>query len=170
MKPKFLDKRNCHALLPIGHGLSMLQRLEECLCQINDKPGEFHGMLDKLVEHNKTSSNKKHGSERLLNIPMDIAQGLFLVEKEINTQARDRPYPGPAQLHTVLEYGNGTVWKTLVPLQYLLKGWGDANAGHQCYIHSVSKNVPRMGTVQQFVSRQFSDNDSFYYVGLTSRN
>lgn len=127
-------------------------------------------MLDKLVEHNKTSSNKKHGSERLLNIPMDIAQGLFLVEKEINTQARDRPYPGPAQLHTVLEYGNGTVWKTLVPLQYLLKGWGDANAGHQCYIHSVSKNVPRMGTVQQFVSRQFSDNDSFYYVGLTSRN
>jgi len=112
----------------------------------------------------------KHGSDRLLNVQVDIAQGLFPVEKAINTQVRDRPYPGPAQLHTVLEYGDGTVWKTLVPLQYLLKGWGDANAGHQCYVHSIAKNVPRTGTVQQLVSRQMRDEDTYYYVGITGRN
>ncbi|HEB58004.1 MAG TPA: hypothetical protein ENJ01_02165 [Gammaproteobacteria bacterium] len=170
MKTKFLDKRNCHALLPPGHGLPMLQRLEECLYQINDRPGEFSDLFDKLIEHNKETLNKKHGSERLLNVPLDIAQGLFLVQKEINTQARDRPYAGPVQLHTVLEYGDGTVWKTVIPIQYLLKGWGDANAGHQCYVHAISKNVPRIGTVQQLISRQLSNSDSFYYVGITARN
>jgi len=170
MNLKFLDKRNCHALLPTGHGLSMLQRLDECLRQVNDKPGRYHGLFDKLIEHNKSTIHMAHGSERLLNVQIDIAQGLLLVEKAINTQVRDRPYPGPAQLHTVLEYEDGTVWKTLVPLQYLLKRWGNANVGHQCYVHTISKNVSKTGTVHQLVSRQMSDEDTYYYVGITGRN
>jgi hypothetical protein len=170
MKPKYLDKYNCHALLPMGHGLPMLQRLDNCLCQINDMPGKYRGLIDKLIEHNKSTINKRRGSERLLNNQIDIAQGLYVVEKEIKTEVRDRPYPGPAQLHTVVEYEGGTAWKTLVPLQYLLKGWGDANSGHQCYVHSISKNVPRIGSVDQLLSRQMSDEDTHYYVGITSRN
>lgn len=154
----------------MGHGLPMLQRLDNCLCHINDMPGKYHGLIDKLIEHNKSTINKRHGSERLLNIQIDIAQGLFLVEKGIKTEVRDRPYPGPAQLHTVLEYEDGTVWKTLVPLQYLLKGWGDANSEHQCYVHSIAKNVPKIGSIDQFLSRQMSDEDTHYYVGITSRN
>ncbi|HKI60586.1 MAG TPA: GIY-YIG nuclease family protein, partial [Mariprofundaceae bacterium] len=143
---------------------------DECLRQVNDIPGRNHGLFDKLIKHNKSTKNMTHSSKRLLNIQMDIAQGLFLVEKTINTQVRDRPFPGPAQLHTVLEYGDGTVWKTLVPLQYLLKEWGDANTGYQCYVHSISKNLPKTETVHQFVSRQMSDEDTYYYVGITGRN
>ncbi len=170
MKPKFLDKRNCHALLPMGHGLPMVQRLDICLCQINDSPGQYRGLIDRLIEHNKSTINKCRGSERLLNIQIDIAQGLYVAEKEIKTEARDRPYPGPAQLHTVIEYEGGVAWKTLVPLQYLLKGWGDANSEHQCYIHSISKNVPRIASIDHFLSRQMLDEDTYYYVGITSRN
>lgn len=170
MKPKFLDKRNCHALLPMGHGLPILQRLDICLCELNDKPGQYRGLFSKLVEHNKNTIGKRLSSERLLNIQIDIAQGLYPAEKAIKTEVRDRPYPGPAQLHTVIEYENGNAWKTLVPLQYLLKGWGDANAGHQCYVHSISKNVPKKGTVGQLLSCQMSDEDTFYYVGITGRN
>ncbi len=95
---------------------------------------------------------------------------MYLVEKAVKTEARDRPYPGPVQVHTVIEYENGNAWKTLVPLQFLLKGWGDANAGHQCYVHSISKNVPKTGTVDQLLSRQMTDEDTYYYVGITGRN
>lgn len=85
MKTKFLDKRNCHALLPMGHGLPMLQRLDYCLSQINDKPGKYRGLIDRLIEHNENTISKRRGSERLLNIPIDIAQGLYVVEKGIKT-------------------------------------------------------------------------------------
>lgn len=170
MKPRFLDKRNCHALLPMGHGLPMLQRLDNCLCQINDKPGKYLGLLDKLINHNVSTINKKPSSGRLLNIQLDIAQGLYLVEKEIKTEVRERPFPGPALLHTVVEYEDGMVWKTLVPLQFLLKGWGDANSEHQCYVHTITKNLPRAARIDQFLTRQMSDEDTYYYVGITSRN
>ncbi|MEQ8288528.1 MAG: hypothetical protein RIB78_02270 [Gammaproteobacteria bacterium] len=170
MKPNYLDKKNCHALLPKQHGLPMLQRLENCLSEINEKPGIYHGLIDKLIKQNKSTANKRHGSERLLNIPIDIAQGLYVVKKEINTEVRSRPYPGPAQLHTVIDYEGDTVWKTLVPLQFLLKGWGDANSGHQCYVHSISKNVPRIASIDQFLSRLKKDEDTYYYVGITGRN
>lgn len=170
MKPKLLDKRNCHALLPMGHGLPMLQRLEHCLGQINDRPGKYRGLIDKLINHNKGTINTKLSAKRLLNIQIDIAQGLNLVEKGIKTEVRERPYPGPAQLHTVVEYEGGTAWKTLVPLQYLLKGWGDANSEHQCYVHSISKNMRRVGSIDQFLARQMCDEDTYYYVGITSRN
>ena len=88
----------------MGHGLPMVQRLDICLYQINDSPGQYRGLIDRLIEHNKRTINKCRGSERLLNIQVDIAQGLYVAEKEIKTEARDRPYPGPAQLHTVIEY------------------------------------------------------------------
>lgn len=170
MKPRFLDKRNCHALLPMGHGLPMLQRLDHCLCQINDKTEQYQGLIDKLIDHNENTLNKKRGSERLLNIQLDIAQALYVVEKGINTQVRDKPFPGPAYLHTVIEYEGGMTWKTIVPLQFLLKKWGDANSGHQGYLHTISKNVPRKERVEEFISRQMSDEDTYYYVGITSRN
>ena len=170
MKPRYLDKRNCHALLPNSYGLSMLQRLDECLSQINDTHGEYFGLFDKLIEHNQKTINKKVASDRLLNVKLDIAQALYPDEKAINTQVRDRPYPGPVQLHTVIEFEGGTAWKTLVPLQYLLKGWGDASAGHQCYVHAISKNMPRVSNISQFIERQMSDEDTYYYVGITGRN
>ncbi|MET0014361.1 MAG: hypothetical protein ABW088_11965 [Sedimenticola sp.] len=146
------------------------KRLDHALCQINDKPGEYYGLIDILIEHNKSTINKGRGTERLLNIQIDIAQGLYVFEKGIKTEVRDRPYPGPAQLHTVIEYEDGNAWKTLVPLQFLLKGWGDANSEHQCYVHSISKNVPRRGTVDQLLAHNMSDEDTYYYVGIASRN
>jgi len=154
----------------MGHGLPMLKQLDNCLSGINDEQGEYCGLIDRLVEHNKRTFNKGCGSGRLLDVRIDVAQALYVLDKGINTQVRDRPYLGPAQLHTIVQYEGGIGWKTLVPLQYLLKGWGDANSGHQCYVHSISKDLPQKGSVDQLLSRMMSDEDSFYYVGITSRN
>lgn len=170
MKLRFLDKRNCHTLLPATHGLPVLQRLDECLRSINDEQGPHHGLVEKLIRHNEQTLEKERGERRLLGIPLDIAQGLNIAERAVHTQSRERPLPGPAWLHTIIDYEDGNSWKTIVPLQFLLKGWGDADTGHQCYLHTIARNTPRFGSVDQLLARNLSDKDTYYYVGITGRN
>ena len=170
MKSRFLDKRNCHALLPMGHGLPTLQRLEECLRQINDKQGAYRGLIDKLIRQNKDTIHKARGAQRLLPIHIDIAQGLNISERSVRTEVREMPRRDPVLLHTFIEPEEGVSWKTMIPLQFLLKGWGDANAGHQCYVHSISKGLPRIGSIEQMMALQQRDDNSYYYVGITGRN
>jgi len=170
MKLWYLDIKSCHALLPPGHGLPLSRRLEEYLQQINSKEGKLNGLIDVLIRRNEKTKNMKHGSERLCNSPLDIAQASNIEKRTINTQAIERLWPGPARLHTVMEYNNGIVWKTIVPLQFLLKGWGDASRGHQCYIHTISHNMSQIKRIDDFKAIREADKDSYYYVGITGRN
>jgi hypothetical protein len=162
MKSRFLDIRNCHELLPKAHGLPMMASLDEYLERINNKEGSQYGSIDSLIRQNEKTLNQKIGSKRFCNSPIDIAQGLSIEKGGVITRAKLRNYPGPAQLHTLFRYENGMTHKTLIPLQYLLKGWGDAGKGYQCYIHSISDNVNSI--------INFTDTDSYYYVGITGRN
>jgi len=171
VKLKYLEAKNCHALLPPGHGLPLARHLEECLHQINNKQGKLNGVIDVLIRRNEKTRNMTHGSERLCNSPLDIAQGSNVEKRTvINTRAIERIWPGPARLHMVMEYNNGIVWKTIVPLQFLLKGWGDANRGHQCYIHTISHNMSQIKRIDDFKAIREADKDSYYYVGITGRN
>jgi len=170
MKSRFLDTRNCHALLPSGYGLPTIQRLEECLCQINDHGQQYHGLIDGLIEHNKKTLNKSVGVRRLKPVPIDIAQGINVNERTIHTQALQRPEKSPLLLNMIFDYEVHTSWKIILPLQYLLKGWGDANHGHQCYVHTIARNMPKVGTVQQLIQREADQSDNYNYVGITGRN
>ena len=170
MKSRFLDVRNCHALLPLGHGLPLAQRLDECLRQINEKHGALRGSIDKLLEHNEKTSNRTCGSQRYCNSPIEIAQLSYLSNGAVNTRAIERPEIGPAKLHTVLVYENGVTWRTIVPLQFLLKGWGDANNGHQCYVHTIAHNLSQVDSIEKLQARRQMDSDEYYYVGITGRN
>jgi len=170
MKSRFLDTRNCHALLPSCSGLPIAQRLDECLRQINDHNKPFYGLVDELVEHNKKTINNSVGVRRLRPVPIDIAQGVNINERTINTQVLVRPEKAPLLLNIILDYGYQTSWKAILPLQYLLKGWGDANRGHQCYVHTIARNMHRVGTVQQLIQREADQSDNYNYVGITGRN
>ena len=170
MKSRFLDIRNCHALLPNEQGLPLAQRLEECLRQINDKHDRLRGSIDRMIEHNEKTRHKSRGSERYCDSPIEIAQVSEIPSRTINTQAIVGPAGGPSKLHTAFEYENGMIWKTIIPLQYLLKGWGDANRGHQCYVHTISHNLNRVTNLQSLRDRAGADIDDFYYVGITGRN
>ena len=134
MKLNFLDVRNCHALLPPPNGLPLIRRLDECLHGINSKDGELLRSIDALIKQNKNTINRSYGSQRLCNSPIEIAQNSDVPNKAVRTQGINRTWPGPAKLHTLQFYENQLVWKTIVPLQFLLKGWGDARDGYQCYI------------------------------------
>ena len=136
MKTRFLDVRNCHALLPQRHGLSLVQHLEDCLREINDRNGPLKGAIDRLIKHNEKTRIRFRGSQRFLDSSIEVSQAAYIAARLINTQAMEGPIKGPAKFHTNIVSEDGTYWKTIIPLQFLLKGWGDANDGHQCYVHT----------------------------------
>ena len=153
--------------------MPMLQRLEECLSQINDKHTKYHAMIDKMIEHNKKTINKQNGSERYYDSTIEIGQSIDVESRTINTRAIERREVGPAKLHIILNYENGTTWKVILPLQFLLKSWGGANSGYQCYVHTIMHNFPRFirpDQAQRVLEDKFNDKDQFYYVGITGRN
>lgn len=161
VKSRVLDIRNCHALLPQGHVLQVINRLDECLRQI---------IIDRLVRHNLNTENRQRGSERYHPSPVDVGLGLDVARRTIQTLAFERPGDSLAKLHLVLDRNDGLTWKVIVPLQFLLKGWGDANSGYQGYVHTVAHRMKRGGTMNEFLARQATDKDDYYYVGITKRN
>lgn len=170
MKTRFLDPRNCHALMPSGHGLALIQRLEVCLSQINDSNGPLRGSIDLLINRNQNTAAQSYGSDRLVASAVAVAQAADVESGWINTRAEPSPFPGPAYLHTIQAYGSGLSWKSIIPLQFLLKGWGDANSGHQCYLHTIAQNLAKVKTSKDWLERMQADSDEYYYVGITGRN
>jgi len=150
--------------------LPLAQRLDECLRQINDKHGALRGSIDKLVEHNEKTRNRTRGSQRYCDSSIEISQISYFANRVVNTRAIEGPGSGPAKLHTMLVYENGITWKTIVPLQFLLKGWGDANSGHQCYIHTIAHKLEQIDSLEKWQARRQADSDEYYYVGITGRN
>jgi hypothetical protein len=170
VKAKFLDPHNCYSLLPPSRGLPVLKQLDECLQGINSKPGILNGSIDALIRQNQKTINTLAGSKRLIRSPIEIGQKSFYETHEINTQALAKRFPGPALYHTVLGYENGMAHKTIVPLQFLLKGWGDASRGYQGYVHTITENARQFGTLQDLFAFNMRASGTYYYVGITSRN
>jgi len=172
MKFKYLDERNCRALLPQVHGLPIARILDEYLrTQINK---EMPGLIKSLIQHNEKTSHLKRGSQRLRNSPVEIALIYNLDKSEINVQSIPQPMNYPSNFHIVLDYEHKFSWKSIIPLQFLLKGWGDANRGHQCYFHTISKFESQKVSPAEMHSAMYSaeaDASIHYpYVGITGRN
>ena len=148
----------------------MIQQLDVCLQKINDTPGDKQGSIDALIQHNERTLNYSNGSKRLCSSPIEIAQRSIVANRDIQTQAITRPAIFPASLHINMVFENETTWKTIIPLQFLLKGWGDANSGHQCYVHTISHNVNQIQSFNDLTARWEADSDDYYYVGITGRN
>jgi len=167
MKLKYLDAKNCHELLPKSHGLPVIRRLDECLIGINESSG---GAIESLIKQNEKSINQNVGMKRLINSPFEIAQKSDLPNKSVHTRAIQRLWASPAYLHRLQLYENQLNWKTIVPLQFLLKGWGDAGSGHQCYIHSITHNMDQKKGFTPWDEPQDGNADNYNYVGITGRN
>lgn len=170
MSRRYLDIRNCKALLPSLDGLPVLERLEECLIGINDQPGPFQGLFDKLLKHNKKTANQRYSSMRYFMCPLDIAQVLYFDHGLVNTKATPIPDKSPVRLHLAFESTNNMGWKITIPLQYLMKKWGDANEGYQGYVHTICHNWKMHGTNEEILNRASTSDGDYYYAGITGRN
>ena len=170
MKAKYLDIRNCHALMPGIRGVPFISNLEASLKTINERPGPTRGMIDTLIDANTKSIGRPVSSKRLAYSPLHISQSLIESKKEAETTFGLLRIALPPSLHTTIIFANGVSWKTLIPLQFLLKGWGDASAGYQGYMHSIARNMENTKTPESYRARLEAQEDEYYYVGITSRN
>jgi hypothetical protein len=170
MKAKFLDLHNCYSLLPPVGRLPTFAQLDECLQGMNTRPGVLAGVIDKLIKQNERTVSVTTSSDRLMACQLEIAQKSDFENRSVNTRAVERLLAGPALYHSVVGYQNGMVHKRIVPLQFLLKGWGDATKGFQGYVHTISENVSRSVSSEDILRLNFRDSESYYYVGITGRN
>ena len=91
---------------------------------MNEQPGPYHGLIDKLIKHNKKTAKLSYGSQRYLPSAIDIAQGLDFDTRVVRTHADQRPGNDPVRLHLIFENTPNIGWKIILPLQPLLKKLG----------------------------------------------
>ncbi|TVQ39181.1 MAG: hypothetical protein EA384_07195 [Spirochaetaceae bacterium] len=159
-------------MLPPLPKLRLVQLIDEYLArEINDKRGKFFGSVDELIRKNEDTIGRRLASKRLrLDLPIQIAVVLTVASNTVDVRSTWELIEAPARLHVGVKFPNGVYWRSIVPLQYLLKGWGNANAGHQCYVHSISTNVSQIKSWEDLKKREENSTDDYHYVGITGRN
>jgi hypothetical protein len=171
MKYRFVDAHNCDCLLPPRREISIARILDQYLGrEVNDVAGEMNGCVDRLIQHNQRTAGKQRGPLRLCNSPIEIVMVFDIAKKDAKVSGYQRPTKDKARFHTVFKFENGVTWKTVIPLQFLLKGWGDANRGHQCYVHTIAHNISEVRSYEDMVAREEDGHQDFPYVGITGRN
>jgi len=164
---KFLDFNNCQALLA-NISKDEIKALDEHMQMLN-KSGTTKHAFSKMVEHNKKTVGAATSDERLFQ----GRPGSIIIHPGADTLFHDmvldkNDYPeGPygrtfkISLQTGGRSSQGSEQRVLmlrIPIQFLMKGWGDANVGHQGYSHSL---VQLEDHTQRLAST---------YIGITGRN
>jgi hypothetical protein len=158
------------ALLPSHIGVPLVRKIDNYLDLINTKDEKNRGVVDKLIKYNEKTQGKRYGSSRYYNYNIDLSIITDLSKGAFHSITFDRPDTGPIKLHLTFLYQDGTNWKIILPLQFLLKGWGDANDGYQCYVHVIKENIDRDMEINLNTPPRNLSNNEFYYAGITGRN
>lgn len=175
MKFKHLSIQNCRALLPGLLDTHFLREFDYTL-EVIDTSGDHMGAITKAKRRNEATQGKKPWDRQFM-YDIDICPTLDFQKNEIEWRIQDY-YAEPGQARTgvnkrilamfSLVYKDGNRWTFKVPLQYLLKGWGDAIDGYQGYYHCVKLR----GMKDLFGDVVPPDGDFIEkcYSGITKRN
>jgi len=183
---RFLDRQNALALLPIP--VDCLAEIDEALDAVNKgQSGGIPGSIEHLVQINKRTrfSSKSWGRLKqgaALNFAVSYSFITFENEDSgtyaLSFNAFRHNSPQSPMLMVGLDRCSGARPADLqnpgdtyvvsrrvvsVPLQCVIKGWGDATRGHMIYEHDIAP----MDFAQEELGEQFK---AARYVGLTSRN
>lgn len=175
MKFKYISVSNCRFLLPGLFDIRILSEFDSYLGEVNNfKP--HRGVIKRLIQINELTRAKKPWG-RFLDYDIDVCFDMNLQTKVPQFRIQDY-YAFPEGARTEVDrkingmfsliYEDGTRWTFKIPLQYLVKGWGDANDGHQCYVHCIKLSV----ITEMFGEAATSDFKVIEkcYSGITRRN
>lgn len=175
MKFKHINVSNCRFLLPELLDMRVLRDFDWYLEEV-DNSNEHNGVVGKLIQKNQITQGEKPW-DRFLNYDIDVCFDMNFQTKVPQWRLQDY-YAFPEGARTGIDrkingmfsliYGDGTRWTFKIPLQYLLKGWGDANDGHQCYSHCIKLS----GITDMFGEAVMSESKVIEkcYSGITKRN
>lgn len=183
---QFLDRENALALLPIP--LECLAEIDDALGKLNSgERGGIVGSIETLLHINKRTrfNTKSWGRLKQGAALKFVASYAFITfEKEdsdeyvFSFEATHHNSPQAPMLMVSLDRCAGTRPTDLknpgdtyvvsrrvisIPLQCVIKNWGDASRGHMIYEHHISP----MDHSQEQLGEQFK---AARYIGLTSRN
>lgn len=182
----FLDRENALALLPIP--ADCLQEIDDALIKLNE--GERDGIvgaIDRLVQINKrTRFNTKSWGRLMQGALLKFAASYTFITFEqedtddyvFSFEAIRHNTPQAPMLMVSFDRCSGSRPTDLqkpgdtyvvsrrvisIPLQCVIKNWGDASKDHMIYEHDISP----MDHAQDQLGEQFK---AARYIGLTSRN
>ena len=139
MKFKFLDSRNCNSLLPLIPTIQVLRMLDEYLEKhANSSDSKKNGAVVLLIAANERMNNRVSCFRRLGNSPINVLMDYNVETRAVKFQGIKGAKAGNAEFQMLFRFPEGITWCFCIPLQFILKGWGDAEAGRMAYIHSVS--------------------------------
>lgn len=172
----FLDVRAVHSLLgPLPYGkigslpLQLLYfQLDAFLRKAAENYSPAVGTIpSRLLEHNRTRS-KNNGRCDFLSIDADVVFTYDAVTKHTdmtfkayfeNPGYERPPHEQRVVLHILVKDSDGTQRSISIPLQALMQHFGNPDAGHQGYCHTIV-----------FHDDQGSPIEEWRYIGVTSRN
>jgi hypothetical protein len=165
---EYVNLRALHRLIgkhyPLGVNRlgTSIERFLQHLVQTGDRLPHL------LLEHN-LSGKRDHSISEFAHVDADIALELDVKSSHLTMDLRDyRVHTQFAReesekrvvLHILMKYEDGTNWTIHLPLQALMKGFGDVEEGYMCYAHTIDL-LDTTGNVIQ---------DGKVYCGITSRN
>lgn len=181
---KFIDEKNTLAILPIP--LRCVKELDSMLIAINNgERGGKTGSISTLIKVNKKNRYSKRSMKRLASskhVDLGITYNFMLFDQQedhnnygFSYEAWSHGTPQAPMLMLSFDRISGSPPSgTLelnpeqyvlsrrivsIPLQCILKGWGNAEKGYMIYEHNLS--------AMDHANPQFK---SISYIGLTSRN
>lgn len=159
---------------------SFAKNLDSWLTTINDHPNAYSkeekGIPDRLLAHNLRK--KRRPNFDLLNIDVNVIHSIDLESQRSTTsiQLRFKDAPNKRRkedqrvvLHIQIKYPESTQWLISLPLQAVMKGWGDVEDGYMGYSHSIclfdENGIPLSGETEDGIPLH-----QHFYYGVTSRN
>lgn len=183
---QFLDRENALALLPIPS--ECLPEIDDALIKLNEgQRGGIVGTIDRLVQINKrTRFNTKSWGRLKQGAVLNFAVSYKFITFELEDtgdyvfsfETFRHNSPQAPMLMVSFDRCSGARPADLqkpgdtyvvsrrvisVPLQCLIKNWGDATKDHMVYEHDIAP----MDHAQEQLGEQFK---AARYIGLTSRN
>lgn len=175
MKFKHISVNNCRFLLPGFFDIRILRDFDLFLQELSETI-EHRGLADKLIKQNQVTQGKKTW-DRFLNYDIEVCYEMDFRTNVAKLRVQDY-YAFPEGSRSGFDrkinsmfsmiHKDGTRWTFKIPLQFLLKGWGDADDGHQCYTHciKISRESDVFGEETSSVGQVIEK----CYSGITRRN
>ncbi|WP_138480529.1 hypothetical protein [Dyadobacter bucti] len=151
-----------HYSLGIRHLIKLLEQL------LSDLEVEGDPMPRQLLRHNLSGHRKRDLSE-FAKVDVDVVIELDNASRKVSVDLRDYRKFTEFQrtfeerrvvLHIVNKHSEKTTWVIHLPLQAIMKGFGDPTEGYQCYSHAITM-LDENGKVR---------GNEMFYCGITSRS
>ncbi|RUP07823.1 hypothetical protein [Hyphomicrobium sp.] len=164
---RYVSVRQVHRLIGLnypGGAPELAAALENFLCHAEAQGEKFP---DLLLAHNLSGRRDREACELAsvdadIVLERDIASGrveTVLKDYRVHTEFAREGEERRVVVHIELKYQDRTRWAIHVPLQALMKGFGDPEDGHQCYAHTIAR-----------LDADGKPETEYIYCGITSRN